>query len=88
MAYEGMDPEEQRSNAGKMQKTTAAAHAAVQGVAAHFADTDKFGPWVQQFAEDMYGIFMPQMHGIVNAMNDNAAVLLRRAQMQEDASRS
>jgi hypothetical protein len=88
MSYEGMDPAEQRQNAKQMQDHTAAAHSAVNKVMGNAASTTMLGPWADQFLSDMQNIFAPQMRGVVNAMNDNAAVLLRRAQMQEDASSS
>ena len=88
MSYEGMDPGEQRDNANRMDSHTAAAHAAVNKVMSNAQGTTMLGPWADQFLSDMTNIFAPQMQGVVNALTDNAAVLRRRAQMQEEASSS
>ena len=85
---QGMDTEYARQAAHSMDGGVSAIHGVVGNIGSLLESTPWFGAYASQFVDDWHGQFAQQLHGATNALTDNASVLRRRAQMQDEASGS
>ncbi|GAB2477769.1 hypothetical protein [Jatrophihabitans fulvus] len=84
----GMDTAEVRDHAAKMDGGVSAVHGAMGRVEAALSSTEWFGRYADEFVQEWHGAFKQQLNGVTNALTDNATVLRRRADMQDEASSS
>lgn len=87
-SFEGMDTDWARQAAGNMDGGVNAIHGVIGNVGGMLESTPWFGRYASEFVSDWHGTFTPQLHGATNALTDNATVLRRRADMQDEASNS
>lgn len=85
---QGMDTEYARQAAHSMDGGVSAIRGVVGNIGSLLESTPWFGRYASEFVDDWHGQFAQQLHGATNALSDNADVLRRRAQMQDEASGS
>jgi hypothetical protein len=84
----GMDTTAARDHAAKMDGGVSAIHGVVGNIGSLLESTPWFGKYASQFVEDWHGSFTQQLNGVTNSLSENAQVLRRRADMQDEASSS
>lgn len=85
---QGMDTEYARRAAHSMDGGVNAIQGVVQNIGGLLQSTPWFGRYASEFVNDWHGTFRQQLDGVNNALSENAQVLRRRADMQDEASRS
>lgn len=83
---QGMDTEYARQAAHSMDGGAGQISGIVGSIGSLLESVMWIGPSASAFKDDWHGTFVPQLHGATNALTDNAQVLNRRAQMQDEAS--
>lgn len=84
--FQGMDVEHARTTARQMDGGTGMVRGLVGGITQMLASVTWEGEDAQRFKADWEGTFLPQLNGVTDALQTNAAVLKRRADAQEQAS--
>jgi hypothetical protein len=83
---QGMDVEYAREAARRMDGGASGVADLVQAISSLLSSVEWFGEDAKRFKADWDGSFMPQLGGVVDALTENAAVLNRRADAQEEIS--
>jgi uncharacterized protein YukE len=83
---QGMDVEYARQSANRMDGGAGAVSDLVRQVSSMLDSVVWTGADAQRFHQDWHGQFMPQLQGATDALQQNSAVLKRRADLQEQAS--
>jgi uncharacterized protein YukE len=83
---QGMDVEYARDAAHRMDQGASDVSNLVQQIGALLDEVEWYGDDAKSFHSDFKGSFMPQLGGVVDALRENAAVLNRRADAQEQIS--
>jgi hypothetical protein len=83
---QGMDVEYAREAARQMDGGANAVAGLVQAISSLLDSVTWIGDDAKLFRADWDGSFMPQLGGVVDALTENAGVLNRRADAQEEVS--
>jgi hypothetical protein len=83
---QGMDVDYAREAARSMDGGASGVSDLVQAISSMLGGVEWFGDDAMRFKADWDGSFMPQLNGVVDALRENAGVLNRRADAQEEVS--
>ncbi|MBO1750795.1 hypothetical protein J4G33_03160 [Actinotalea sp. BY-33] len=85
--FHGIDPEYSREQARAMQAGAGDLSSMVGAVSSLLSQVTWTGPGAQRFVAEWDGALRPELEAATENLQQNAAELARRAQMQEEASR-
>lgn len=85
--FHGIDPEYSRQASRRMDDGAASLKEMVGSISAMLSQVTWVGADAQRFAGEWDGSLRPELQAATQNLQENAAELARRAQMQEEASR-